>query len=443
MKHAHLILVACTAILALSISSALAIIPRAIDITPPHNARDVNPQLAEIRIAFDQPMDTTTYSITGGGTNFPTIVGTPRWVSDRVIVMQVQLEPSKEYRFGINGPAHQGFRNLNGEAAMPQIIVFRTADSPAATQPSDRRDRNLNAINTLLTALENDYSHVERLKIDWRKRAEDFRPRLLAARNGFEFAQVAVEFLAAAEDLHLWMDIEGQLFPTHRAAIVPNSKPERLPHILKNYQRRSRHVATGISPGGATVLVLNSLEADNGNTYPAAIDVIRAADPKRGLIIDLRGNTGGMERIAQLIAGCFIDEPIDYAKHRTRAGGQWQPMQTRRIEPNPDGPRYRGKVAVLIGPRVMSSSESMVQMFQVIPTATTIGGETRGSSGNPKPIDLGNGAKVHIPSWQSLTLDEQPIEGNGLAPRIAVQTKPTDFDTADPILTRADHWLAE
>ncbi len=52
-----------------------------------------------------------------------------------------------------------------------------------------------------------------------------------------------------------------------------------------------------------------------------------------------------------------------------------------------------------------------------------IGQRTAGASGNPKPVDLGNGVVVFVPTWQDLDLDGACLEGRGVAPDIEVKAE--------------------
>ena len=66
-----------------------------------------------------------------------------------------------------------------------------------------------------------------------------------------------------------------------------------------------------------------------------------------------------------------------------------------------------------------------------------VGARSFGSSGNPKPHDLGNGVVVWLPSWRSLSVDGRELEGVGIEPDIVVDAGPDDFAMADPVLTKA------
>ena len=116
------------------------------------------------------------------------------------------------------------------------------------------------------------------------------------------------------------------------------------------------------------------------------------------------------------------------------AGNQKKGKGGRRLWRN----RFRGRVAVLIGPGTVSSCESFAMMMRRVPGCKLIGARTAGASGNPKPFDLGNGVTLFVPSWRDLDLDGACLEGRGLAPDIEVEADLGAFRNGhDPVLALA------
>jgi len=85
----------------------------------------------------------------------------------------------------------------------------------------------------------------------------------------------------------------------------------------------------------------------------------------------------------------------------------------------------------------MSSCESFLLMMKRVPGDRLVGSRSYGSSGNPKPHDLGNGVLVHRPSWQDLMPDGKLLEGVGVEPDVAGPARPSDFVRGDPVLEAA------
>jgi C-terminal processing protease CtpA/Prc len=85
----------------------------------------------------------------------------------------------------------------------------------------------------------------------------------------------------------------------------------------------------------------------------------------------------------------------------------------------------------------MSSNESFVLMLRQAKDCVTVGQPTFGSSGNPKPFELGNGVTALIPSWQDLLPDGSQCEGIGVKPDVLVECTAKDLETHDPILAKA------
>lgn len=107
------------------IETLVAQLPRATRITPA-------PGEGEIRIEFDQPMRTTSRSISAAPGFFPKKRAEPRYEDGgRVFVYPVTLEPGKTYRFTLNSIYAPGFVSADGALPMETVEVeFSTAAAP-------------------------------------------------------------------------------------------------------------------------------------------------------------------------------------------------------------------------------------------------------------------------------------------------------------------------
>ncbi|MCK5940396.1 MAG: S41 family peptidase, partial [Planctomycetes bacterium] len=176
---------------------------------------------------------------------------------------------------------------------------------------------------------------------------------------------------------------------------------------------------------------------DVERTIGAIAEMMDAA----ALVIDVRPNTGGDEAIARRVASWFVQGEKVYAKHRAVSDEGLGAVVERTVRGN--DAVYDRPVAVLVGPRVMSSNESFVLMMKQAEDATIVGQRTLGCSGNPVSYDLGNAVQLALPSWQALRPDGTCFEGEGLEPDVVVPCTSRDFETRDPTFEKALELLRE
>lgn len=412
--------------------------PRVTHSVPGDGDGAVDPGLAELRVEFDQPMDPGGFSVVGGGPTFPRLVGRGRWLDERTLVWAWQLEPGREYWLSINSDRFTNFRGRSGESAAPHPIAFRTAARPTGQSAGANPPGGTSPTAHLRRALLEDYSHVERAGLDWAQRIDAFAPRLEAAKEPRAFAELAAKMLEPAGDVHLWLDVGGQQVPTFRRMSEWNVSTRRLPQVVPNWHEHNPIVATGEFTDGVRYVCVRGWPSDGAaQIEPVFTAIADAGKAGRPLVIDVRANGGGSEPLAATVAGCFVEKAVPYAKHATRMGGKFGEPVERTLEPNAARPPFRGRVAVLIGPGTVSSSESFAMMMKQAPRCQLVGAPTAGCSGNPKPVDLGNGVTAFVPSWKDLRLDGTCIEGEGFAPDIRVATRPADFARSDPVIDAA------
>lgn len=428
-------------VVVLSTAEALGAPPEVIETVPRDGDLNVDPGLREMRFVFDQDMSRGSYSICGGGPQFPKIVGRPRWADKRTLVARVTLEADHEYQLSINSPSYKNCRSVRGESAAPYPLKFRTAggEAPPPAKTVGGGD-NARAIDNLREAIDSQYSYRDLRKLDWAALFARYRPALERAQGPAQFAQAAGELLGNARDMHIWLEADGRKTYPFRRAVERNYNRDLLDKIVPEFRRRSAAVYTGRFDNGVGYILIDSWSRDHTEALEQAYVAIWELSDAPGLIVDVRPNGGGAEPLAQDFAGCFIDKPVVYAKHVYRAADQasgFTAPQQRVLQPNKRRPKYRGKVAVLMGPGNMSSCEAFLLMMKQVPGCKLIGSKSYGSSGNPKPIDLGNGVTVYLPSWKALRPDGTCFEGEGIAPNFPINATATELETADPVLQAA------
>jgi carboxyl-terminal processing protease len=162
--------------------------------------------------------------------------------------------------------------------------------------------------------------------------------------------------------------------------------------------------------GGIGYIRFNWFHADLAEKLPRTIAAMRDAS---GLIIDLRGNPGGMRDAAIAGAAQLVSERSQCSTLRRRDGN-------RDIVLNPAYDSYQGPVVVLIDVMSKSSSEFFAACTQSIGRSVVIGDRSPGSVGPAEIMPLPNGATFIYPVAQETTLDGTILEDHGVIPDIEV-----------------------
>lgn len=101
--------------------------PKVVSISPAIGATGVDPKTAAIVITFDRAMQDQSWSVVGGGPNFPKVAAQPSYDAARkVLTLPVTLKPNWHYEFGLNSPSHAAFRSAEGVSLEPVWVTFDT-----------------------------------------------------------------------------------------------------------------------------------------------------------------------------------------------------------------------------------------------------------------------------------------------------------------------------
>lgn len=167
-----------------------------------------------------------------------------------------------------------------------------------------------------------------------------------------------------------------------------------------------------------------------------------------GLIIDMRKNSGGSGFLADQMAAYFFNEPLRLGNtgyyDETLDDFFFDPRTEERFFlPAPDL-RYRGKVAVLVGPNCKSACEFFSYALTLQNRAAIIGQyPTAGLGGSVADFKMPGGQFVRFTIGRAVDMNgEIHVEGKGVAPTVRVPVnEETVFGEGDPVLDAAVRWL--
>lgn len=320
------------------------------------------------------------------------------------------------------------------------VAAFERQALPASSPISE--EKALAAFDTLWKAFDAEYAQfVLRPEVDWTRLRDSMRPRAAKAKNAYELAATLAELLAPLEDLHISVRCGPESLPVFRREQPLNASRSAIEKTFGKLQRTRGDLAWARTGDGLGYINLYRLrQRDLPATFDAVLEQLGDA---WGLVLDLRFNGGGDELLGRAVAGRFLERAAVYSVSQYRSGPKHDQLG-RRFERvvEPRGPwRYQAPVVVLIGRRTMSSAESLALMLAQSPVVITMGDNSAGSSGKPKPLTLAGNIVVMLPTWLDRLPDGTPLDRVGVAPRVRVRAAPEVFAGGrDPVLDAAlDH----
>jgi carboxyl-terminal processing protease len=156
-----------------------------------------------------------------------------------------------------------------------------------------------------------------------------------------------------------------------------------------------------------------------------------------GIVIDLRGNMGGVVLLAIGMSGWFVDKQYNLGRVK-------QKSNTFKLAINPRKPRFDKPVAILVDECSMSCAELFPGGLQELEAARIFGSRTAGQviPAQVNKLPTGDGFLFAIAGLES----ESGFvwEGNGVKPdESIVLTRELLQRDPDPVLTAALKWIAE
>ena len=168
-------------------------------------------------------------------------------------------------------------------------------------------------------------------------------------------------------------------------------------------------------------------------TFEEAMESFMDTD---GIIIDLRGNGGGIHEMVLRMMGWLIDEQERHIGTFYTRNDIIELVVKRREE------NYQGLIAVLVDGLSGSSSELFARELQLLGRAKIIGSRTKGELLPAQIIRLPNGDGFFFSTANFVTSDKRRIEGIGVIPDIHVMPSREDLlQGRDTVLEAAKKWI--
>jgi carboxyl-terminal processing protease len=169
------------------------------------------------------------------------------------------------------------------------------------------------------------------------------------------------------------------------------------------------------------------------SSFQNAVEGCRAC---AGLVLDLRGNPGGIGGMAMGMAGFLIDKPDQ------KLGTMYMRDTTLKFVVNPRPRTFDGPVAVLVDGLSASTSEILAGGLKDLGRARIFGTRTAAAALPSNFEKLPNGDVFQFAVANYISEGGKPLEGLGVSPDVEVRlTREALLDGRDPVLEAALTWI--
>jgi len=160
-------------------------------------------------------------------------------------------------------------------------------------------------------------------------------------------------------------------------------------------------------------------------------DALTKFNNKSAIIIDLRGNTGGVLGTLVGLSGMMTEKPLMIGTSVYKVGSE--PMLALSKARN-----FKGKIVFLVDNQTVSAAEILSAGLQENSRALVVGQRTAGEALPAVTTPLATGAVLVYPVANFLTNKGKPLEGNGVEPDFTVELdRPSLLKGKDPQMERA------
>jgi carboxyl-terminal processing protease len=225
------------------------------------------------------------------------------------------------------------------------------------------------------------------------------------------------------------------------------SEPERSEPIkfgnLPTFFARFEHARIPLPDGGCAALIrFNGWLAPLLGRIDAAVDADRGC---AGMVLDLRGNTGGLGAMIAGVAGHFLDRRDTLGVMRTRQATLAFVANPRRVGPDARPVRpFAGPLAVLVDEATASASEAFAGGMQALGRARVFGRPSMGAALGASFDRLPNRDILYHAVGDFVTHGGRTLEGRGVIPDDSVRVTRADLLAGrDPVLDAALRWITD
>lgn len=211
---------------------------------------------------------------------------------------------------------------------------------------------------------------------------------------------------------------------TFDVKIHPSSTSEMQRHLYDEWIANNRQLVDKLSKNQIGYVYMKDMSTNSLKDFELKM-VSDSINQRKGLILDLRYNTGGNVH----------DQVLKFLSQRPYL--QWK-YRNGKMSPQPDFAPSAKPIILLVNEQSLSDAEMTAAGFKALKLGKIVGTDTYHWIIFTSAGFLVDGSSVRLPSWGCYTLDGTNLEQNGVSPDIYVkQTFEDRMNDKDPQIQKA------
>jgi carboxyl-terminal processing protease len=310
----------------------------------------------------------------------------------------------------------------------------------------------LNTFNYFVEQVEQNYSGKDVRVVAWDSLLRIYRPKITNQSTDFQLIEVMKAMIAPFEDQHLSFNTPNRFYnpATDKFFPKPDSFPNyinttavelRLKIRLKNYKNIFSYGKTLDNKGYINVKTFDYFNYNQAD-YEYFFTILEELKDTKGLVIDVRQNSGGNEYFAKIMAERLTATTQIYKYNRIKIGpnkNDYGDFLTSTIAPQGSW-QYTKPIVVLTSKYTYSTGINFVLMLSTQAHVTTLGTPTGNGVVGGISREMPNGWRLQVPSGLAyLPQDKSVIEGSsGVRPEVLAMISTEDWrNNNDTVLEKA------
>ncbi|MBE7172185.1 MAG: S41 family peptidase [Williamsia sp.] len=320
--------------------------------------------------------------------------------------------------------------------ALLTLIVLSLTSCSKQLIGTPKGDSPVQTFETLWKDFDEHYGSFIPKQIDWQAQYNKFRPLVSDTMGNRSLFTVLTRMLDTLNDNHVYLRPTKETgLPWYSGGILGRTAVDDFDKkVAQSYLSQktvySPALEYGMFPGN--IGYINIIDfGENFNRYPAAMDEIlsRLKDTK-GIVIELRENGGGEDRVAQYIADRFASSRHFSFSSSVRNGPRHSDFSAPvNFYTQPAGTfQYTKPVVMLTNLNVFSTGETFILAMKQNGQVKIAGGITGGAFSDAVTRDLPNGWSYRLSIADVRDAQGRNLEGIGIEPAYPVKNTRSELE---------------